>query len=77
MAAPSTVHETSFETGTDSWFGRGATQLAVTTTEARTGTQSLYATGRTASWHGPALHAKALMPADAAGAGPRVGPAGR
>jgi GH35 family endo-1,4-beta-xylanase len=62
-AAPATVHETGFESGTSSWFGRGDAKVAVTTEQARTGAQSLLATGRTANWHGPALNANAFMPA--------------
>jgi len=62
-AAPATVYETGFESGTASWFGRGDAKVAVTTELARTGAQSLLATGRTANWHGPALDATAFMPA--------------
>ncbi|MFQ1002861.1 endo-1,4-beta-xylanase [Modestobacter sp. SSW1-42] len=62
-AAPATVYETGFESGTASWAGRGDATVAVTTEQARTGAQSLLATGRTANWHGPALNANAFMPA--------------
>ncbi|MCZ2829192.1 endo-1,4-beta-xylanase [Modestobacter sp. VKM Ac-2986] len=62
-AAPATVYETGFESGTASWVGRGDAKVAVTTEQARTGAQSLLATGRTAAWHGPALNAAAFMPA--------------
>ncbi|GAB4079553.1 hypothetical protein GCM10028783_05010 [Modestobacter muralis] len=62
-AAPSTVFETSFESGTAGFFGRGSTQVATSADTARTGVQSLLATGRTANWHGPALDGKTLLPA--------------
>jgi GH35 family endo-1,4-beta-xylanase len=63
VAAPATVYETGFEAGTQSWFGRGSAQVATSTAEARTGAQSLLTTGRTDTWHGPALNANAIMPA--------------
>ncbi|GAB7193428.1 hypothetical protein NUM3379_41380 [Kineococcus sp. NUM-3379] len=62
-AAPVTVHTAGFESGTQSWFGRGAAQVTASTDQARTGAQSLAVTGRTADWHGPALEARTLMPA--------------
>ena len=63
LTAPSTVHEAGFESGTQSWFGRGSAQVATSTAEARTGAQSLLTTGRTDTWHGPALNANGFMPA--------------
>ncbi len=63
LAAPSTVYETSFETGTAGFFGRGSAAVAVTSETARTGASSLAVTGRTQAWNGPALDARALMPA--------------
>jgi GH35 family endo-1,4-beta-xylanase len=62
-AAPSTVFETGFESGTAAFFGRGDAKVAVSTAEARTGTSSLLTTGRTQAWNGPALDGKTLMPA--------------
>ncbi|WP_225755624.1 endo-1,4-beta-xylanase [Actinotalea sp. Marseille-Q4924] len=62
-AAPSTVHETGFEESTSAWFGRGSAVVATTTDTARTGTRSLAVTGRTDTWHGPALDARPIMPA--------------
>ncbi|WP_346619077.1 endo-1,4-beta-xylanase [Blastococcus montanus] len=63
VAAPSTVHQTSFEGGTDGWFGRGGAQLAATGDVARTGAQSLAVTGRTQNWEGPGLDGRQIMPA--------------
>src|SRR5919107_5636696 len=62
-AAPSTVHQTSFEDGTSGWYGRGGAKVAVTTDVARTGTHSLAVTGRTQNWEGPGLDGRTLMPA--------------
>ncbi|MGY1841531.1 MULTISPECIES: endo-1,4-beta-xylanase [unclassified Modestobacter] len=62
-AAPTTVHTTGFETGTDGWFGRGDAQVAVSTDEARTGAASLAVTGRSQNWHGAGLDAQPVMPA--------------
>jgi GH35 family endo-1,4-beta-xylanase len=63
VAAPSTVHRTSFEDGTADWFGRGTAHVATSTAAARTGDQSLLVTGRSANWHGPALDVRTIMPA--------------
>jgi len=65
LAAPSTVHEAGFESGTDSWFGRGGSTVASSTDSARTGARSLAVTGRTQNWEGPGLDANALLPAGA------------
>ncbi|MGY1804465.1 endo-1,4-beta-xylanase [Blastococcus sp. SYSU D00922] len=61
-AAPATVHETSFEDGTSGWYGRGS-QATVSADVARTGVQSLYASGRTQAWQGPGINALSFMPA--------------
>ncbi|MCA0146851.1 endo-1,4-beta-xylanase [Blastococcus sp. LR1] len=63
VAAPATVHETSFESGTDGWYGRGSAKVAATAGVARTGAQSLAVTGRTQNWEGPGLNALSVMPA--------------
>ena len=63
VAAPSTVYETGFESGTASWYGRGGSKVGVTTVDARTGAQSLVVTGRTQAWEGPGLDARTIMPA--------------
>jgi len=63
LAAPSTVHEAGFESGTDSWYGRGGAQVASTDAAAHTGSRSLAVTGRTQNWEGPGLNANSIMPA--------------
>ena len=62
-AAPATVYENGFESGTAGWSGRGTTAVAASTEQARTGASSLLATGRTDTWHGPAFDARSVMPA--------------
>ncbi|MCZ2820579.1 endo-1,4-beta-xylanase [Modestobacter sp. VKM Ac-2977] len=62
-AAPATVHTADFEQDTGGWSGRGTAQVAPSTAQARSGAQSLAVTGRTDTWHGPALDAAALLPA--------------
>ena len=42
----------SFESGTDSWSGRGAAKVAAASTVAFEGSSSLYVSGRTAAWNG-------------------------
>ena len=49
-----------FESGTQGWFGRGAT-LATTTESAHGGTQALLATGRQGTWAGPAYDVTNVM----------------
>ena len=41
-----------FESGTESWSGRGSAKVAVDKTEAYDGSGSLACTGREASWNG-------------------------
>ncbi len=62
-AAPATLHTADFEAGTNGWTGRGTAQVAPSSAQARSGAQSLAVTGRTDTWHGPALDAAALLPA--------------
>ncbi|GIH05563.1 beta-xylanase [Rhizocola hellebori] len=51
---PVVVMASDFEDGTSQgWFGRGSAVLAATLDAAHTGTQSMRATGRTATWNGP------------------------
>ena len=45
------IHDT-FESGTDSWGGRGAASAAVSSANAMEGSSSLAVTGRTSAWHG-------------------------
>lgn len=62
-AAPATLHTADFEAGTNGWTGRGTAQVAPSSAQARSGAQSLAVTGRTDTWHGPALDAATLLPA--------------
>ena len=62
-AAPATVHTAGFESGTDSWYGRGDARVTSTTDLARSGQRSLHVDGRSLAWHGPALDARTLLPA--------------
>lgn len=61
-AAGDTVMSASFDTGTDGWFKRGTETVAQSTATAQSGTGSLLATGRTATWNGPGADASALVP---------------
>ena len=49
-----------FETGTQGWFGRGAT-VATSTESAHGGSQALLATARAGTWAGPAVDVTNLM----------------
>ena len=46
------IFNSGFESGTDSWSGRGSAAVEVSKTNAKSGSSSLYVTGRTASWNG-------------------------
>src|SRR3712207_6756975 len=46
---------TDFESGLQGWVPRGAAQVAVTTSDKHSGTQSLLTTNRAEAWQGPAL----------------------
>lgn len=60
-AATVTVLSDDFESGLAGWGGRGAATVALDSTDAPRGTQSLKVTGRTASWNGTALDVTTLF----------------
>ncbi|BDZ42412.1 hypothetical protein GCM10025865_17110 [Paraoerskovia sediminicola] len=53
-AADDTIIDNDFESTYEPWTARGDADLALTTTEAASGSSSLAVTGRTASWQGAA-----------------------
>ena len=44
--------DSTFESGTDSWSGRGAASVASSSSQKYVGSKSLYVSGRTATWNG-------------------------
>lgn len=61
-AADSVVVTSDFEDGTtQGWFGRGSAQVAVSSSQARTGDASLLTTDRADTWQGPAHDLRDVM----------------
>lgn len=46
----------SFESGSESWIGRGGASVSTSNKEAKDGSKSLYCTDRTSSWQGAAVN---------------------
>ena len=49
------LFHSTFETGTDSWTGRGAAKVETASTGVYAGSGALYVSGRTAAWNGATL----------------------
>ncbi len=61
LPANTTGLSSTFETGTQGWFGRGATVATTSGEGAHGGSQALLATARAGSWAGPAVDVTQVM----------------